>query len=147
MANTPPCPAVQVLPHHSTGTRLGVWAVTDLPCALPTNLDSVLCEDIGELPKGAINYQREKVLGRWAEDWKWLHALQHCLRNCGPAVHVITSSAVFYHYNESRWSRDFYGTQVPINCGIALHSSYFDLKPRNYVSGLLGSYRQRIAQQ
>lgn len=39
----------------------------DLPCDLLTNLDSVLCENIGDLAKGRINYERKKVLGRRVE--------------------------------------------------------------------------------
>lgn len=56
-----PCPALPFKhPHRSTGTRLGFSAAT-------TNLDSVLCEDMGELAEGKINYERKKVLGRWVE--------------------------------------------------------------------------------
>lgn len=52
-----PCPALPFKhPHRSTGTRLGFSAAT-------TNLDSVLCEDMGELAEGKINYERKKVLG------------------------------------------------------------------------------------
>lgn len=47
----------------------------DLPCALPS-LDSALCEDMGELAKRGINYQRMKALGNRVEDWMWLPALQ-----------------------------------------------------------------------